>query len=373
MQDFISNYVGPEYAVQAYWAAIVGASVLAVLVIWLIYRLLRPASLSSNRRAKQARLAITDAAKVDDRRSLVLLRRDDVEHLIMIGGPTDIVIEGDIRRNAPARPLAAAQQEPVAPARNAMPANRVVTPPPAPPRPVATPDPAPESIAQAPTSAPETSHKPQAHPPEVIETETVARPPIKKTVRVAHVSPVSPPAAANNSSAQAAKIAVAAAAAGVGTSEASFADMVGAAPETVKKAADGVAEFAKAAVAPTPETAPPVDHAAMFADANATDTALSSQQPANDAEEFVPLVASPAPAPSPEPSDPRSNATGMTQTSEPNDQASVIDRVSDESTDEVAAGSTPAANMGNGNGADPAKTSMVDQMDALLNEIGPRN
>nr|WP_245317801.1 flagellar biosynthetic protein FliO [Ensifer sp. 1H6] len=37
-----------------------------------------------------------DAAAVDTRRRLVLVRRDDVEHLIMIGGPTDIVIESRI-------------------------------------------------------------------------------------------------------------------------------------------------------------------------------------------------------------------------------------------------------------------------------------
>ena len=36
------------------------------------------------------------AAAIDTRRRLVLLRRDDVEHLVMIGGPTDIVIESRI-------------------------------------------------------------------------------------------------------------------------------------------------------------------------------------------------------------------------------------------------------------------------------------
>lgn len=45
---------------------------------------------------RQPRLAVLDAAAVDTRRRLVLVRRDDVEHLIMIGGPTDIVIESRI-------------------------------------------------------------------------------------------------------------------------------------------------------------------------------------------------------------------------------------------------------------------------------------
>jgi hypothetical protein len=45
---------------------------------------------------RQPRLAVLDAAAVDTRRRLVLVRRDDVEHLIMIGGPSDIVIESRI-------------------------------------------------------------------------------------------------------------------------------------------------------------------------------------------------------------------------------------------------------------------------------------
>ncbi len=37
-----------------------------------------------------------DAAAVDSRRKLVLIRRDDVEHLLLIGGPTDVVVEQNI-------------------------------------------------------------------------------------------------------------------------------------------------------------------------------------------------------------------------------------------------------------------------------------
>ncbi len=44
-----------------------------------------------------------DAAAVDTRRRLVLIRRDDVEHLILIGGPTDVVIESRIA-TTPATP-----------------------------------------------------------------------------------------------------------------------------------------------------------------------------------------------------------------------------------------------------------------------------
>jgi hypothetical protein len=49
-------------------------------------------------------LAVTDAATVDGRRHLILIRRDNVEHLLMIGGPTDIVVEPNIVRAAAREP-----------------------------------------------------------------------------------------------------------------------------------------------------------------------------------------------------------------------------------------------------------------------------
>jgi hypothetical protein len=42
------------------------------------------------------RLAITEQFNLDNRRRLVLIRRDNVEHLIMTGGPVDMVIETGI-------------------------------------------------------------------------------------------------------------------------------------------------------------------------------------------------------------------------------------------------------------------------------------
>ena len=46
----------------------------------------------------EPRLAIMEQASVDRMRRLVLIRRDDVEHLIMTGGPVDVVIETNIGR-----------------------------------------------------------------------------------------------------------------------------------------------------------------------------------------------------------------------------------------------------------------------------------
>src|SRR6185312_11522853 len=49
-------------------------------------------------RARQMRLGIVDAFDLDRQRQLVIVRRDNVEHLVMIGGPNDILIESQIIR-----------------------------------------------------------------------------------------------------------------------------------------------------------------------------------------------------------------------------------------------------------------------------------
>jgi len=58
--------------------------------------------LGASTRGRQPRLAVIDYASVDGRRRLILVRRDNVEHLLMIGGPSDIVVEPNIVRAAPA-------------------------------------------------------------------------------------------------------------------------------------------------------------------------------------------------------------------------------------------------------------------------------
>ena len=71
---------------------------------------------------RQPQLAVVDYASVDLRRRLILVRRDNIEHLVLIGGPTDVVVEANIVRAAPAtreagltRPPPAAETLPRAP------------------------------------------------------------------------------------------------------------------------------------------------------------------------------------------------------------------------------------------------------------------
>ena len=53
---------------------------------------------NASTRGRQPRLGVIDYASVDARRRLILVRRDNVEHLLMIGGPTDVVVEANIVR-----------------------------------------------------------------------------------------------------------------------------------------------------------------------------------------------------------------------------------------------------------------------------------
>jgi len=68
------------------------------LVAWLVRRFAGNRLGANTNRGRMPRLAVIDAAAVDGRRRLVLVRRDNIEHLLMIGGPTDIVVEPNIVR-----------------------------------------------------------------------------------------------------------------------------------------------------------------------------------------------------------------------------------------------------------------------------------
>ena len=85
-----------------YFIVFVVVLALIVLIFWAIRRFGGASLGTAAVRSRQPRLAVIDAAAVDTRRRLVLIRRDNVEHLLMIGGPTDIVVEQNIIRGSPA-------------------------------------------------------------------------------------------------------------------------------------------------------------------------------------------------------------------------------------------------------------------------------
>ena len=72
----------------------------------------------------EPRLGVIEQASVDSRRRLVLIRRDDVEHLIMTGGPVDVVIETGIQApHGPSRP----RRAPAEPSPPSSPVSRAVS------------------------------------------------------------------------------------------------------------------------------------------------------------------------------------------------------------------------------------------------------
>ncbi|MEA2838023.1 MAG: flagellar protein FliO/FliZ [Bradyrhizobium sp.] len=86
-----------------FFLAFVVVLALIGLAAWLVRRFAGNRLGANANRGRMPRLAVIDAAAVDGRRRLVLVRRDNVEHLLMIGGPTDIVVEPNIVRAMPAR------------------------------------------------------------------------------------------------------------------------------------------------------------------------------------------------------------------------------------------------------------------------------
>ncbi|WP_404861663.1 flagellar biosynthetic protein FliO [Georhizobium sp. MAB10] len=82
----------------------VSIALLALVVVYWIYRMRSGAPVTGlgGRGRRESRLAVVESAMVDTKRRIVLIRRDDVEHLILIGGPADVVVESGIGGSAQA-------------------------------------------------------------------------------------------------------------------------------------------------------------------------------------------------------------------------------------------------------------------------------
>ena len=89
-------------ALTFFFAFVVVLALIGV-AAWLVRRFAGNRLGANPNRGRMPRLAVIDAAAVDGRRRLVLVRRDNIEHLLMIGGPTDIVVEPNIVRATAAR------------------------------------------------------------------------------------------------------------------------------------------------------------------------------------------------------------------------------------------------------------------------------
>ncbi|MBS7546078.1 flagellar biosynthetic protein FliO [Ancylobacter oerskovii] len=155
------------------------------------------------------RLAVLDQVPIDETRRLVLIQRDDVQHLVILGGGSDFLVEAGIgrapaRQAVPAEPIAErapavakATPRAAAPVRDAAPAPAPAAAPAAPavpvtpativPKPVAA-APAVAAAAVAPPPPPPRSAEPPAAPVPVFDaTETEA-----ETAPAADARPTSP-------------------------------------------------------------------------------------------------------------------------------------------------------------------------------------
>lgn len=78
-------------------AAILFVVALGALTMWAFRTFFGRSSAHGFMRPREKRLAVVETAPVDARRTLLLVRRDDTEILIMTGGPVDVVLETGIK------------------------------------------------------------------------------------------------------------------------------------------------------------------------------------------------------------------------------------------------------------------------------------
>lgn len=113
MTEWFDSMAGPAYAPALMWTALALLALLLLLLAVKLFRSLTAGTFIAGGRNRRARLAVLDATAIDNQRRLVLVRRDDVEHLILIGGASDLVVERDIHAYEEAARAESVPSEPV--------------------------------------------------------------------------------------------------------------------------------------------------------------------------------------------------------------------------------------------------------------------
>jgi flagellar protein FliO/FliZ len=197
---------------------LLACAIAALIVLAILYRLAFAQRLRvPGGRTRQPRLGLVDAFSLDGQRQLVLVRRDNVEHLVMIGGPNDVLLESQINRavapareNSQASPLlvpstpvrraeVAAAPPPTAPEAPAPVGAKAPASPPAPaptqpPAPAPAPSPAPAAASSAApagvaSSAPTAAPKPPALPAQSTPPQPAPKPITPDQARPASAPP----------------------------------------------------------------------------------------------------------------------------------------------------------------------------------------
>ncbi|HWA20273.1 MAG TPA: flagellar biosynthetic protein FliO [Devosia sp.] len=95
MQFMTALFGGPENTYLNAAFALGFVLVLILLGVWVL-KLFARAGNNVVQRGRNRRLAVIDQVMVDQRRRLLIVRRDNVEHLILTGGPQDLLVESGI-------------------------------------------------------------------------------------------------------------------------------------------------------------------------------------------------------------------------------------------------------------------------------------
>ncbi len=112
-------------------AAVVVIGLIAILLRVIVLRRGKGRGRPKTHIAGGGRIAVLESREIDENRQLVLVRCDDVEHLIVIGGPADLVVENDVKKMRPQTP--GTRAAPAHPLQPAAPAHSAANPPRVPP------------------------------------------------------------------------------------------------------------------------------------------------------------------------------------------------------------------------------------------------
>jgi hypothetical protein len=103
MQFLTSLFGGSENTAITAVLALGIVLVLIVLGVWVLKVFFKASS--NIGRGRNRRLSVIDSVTIDSRRQLLIVRRDQVEHLILTGGPQDLIIESGIPVDTIGRPV----------------------------------------------------------------------------------------------------------------------------------------------------------------------------------------------------------------------------------------------------------------------------
>ena len=99
----LKSLFGADIAPNTQWLIAIAVILCLLVILWLFLHSFANGKLrikgQGNTRNRQPRLGVVDMFDLDRQRQLVLIRRDNVEHLILIGGSSDVVVESHIIRS----------------------------------------------------------------------------------------------------------------------------------------------------------------------------------------------------------------------------------------------------------------------------------